>query len=215
MDSGEDDLDADLDADLDPDVDAGVDVDADVDTDPDADSEPEQVTDLAAGALEAARAIASGKAPTGTGLALEQWQQRRATRRRRRSTDGPTYSGARADGRDPLSIGAIVGKAMPELGWIGPLAEARLMTQWASVVGPEIAARCQPVSLVDGDLKVAAESTAWATQLRIMAPQILARITADLPRGLVKKIVITGPSGPTWKRGPWSVRGRGVRDTYG
>ena len=181
----------------------------------DADSEPRPVADLAAGALEAARAMAAGRAPTGSGLTLEQWQKRRAAKRRRRFADGPTYSGARADGRDPMSIGAIVGKAVPELGWIGPLAEARLMTQWASVVGPEIAARCQPVSLVDGDLKVAAESTAWATQLRMMAPQILAKITADLPRGLVNKIVITGPSGPSWKRGPWSVRGRGVRDTYG
>ena len=214
MDIGEDDVDPgrqeSASFDTDGDARSGGDV-----YDSDAEPEPHQVTDLAAGALEAARAMASGKAPTGSGLTLEGWQRRRAARRRRRSTDGPTYSGARADGRDPLSIGAIVGKAMPELGWIGPLAEARLMTQWASVVGPEIAARCQPVSLVDGDLKVAAESTAWATQLRIMAPQILARITADLPRGLVKKIVITGPSGPTWKRGPWSVRGRGVRDTYG
>jgi predicted nucleic acid-binding Zn ribbon protein len=83
------------------------------------------------------------------------------------------------------------------------------------VVGADIAARCHPVSLVNGDLKVSAESTAWATQLRLMAPQILARITADLPRGLVKKIVITGPSGPSWKHGPWSSRGRGPRDTYG
>ena len=49
------------------------------------------------------------------------------------------------------------------------MAQARLMGQWASVVGAEIAARCQPVSLVDGELKVAAESTAWATQLRLMA----------------------------------------------
>lgn len=179
------------------------------------DDEPTASVDLAAGALDAARAMASGTSPSSSGLTLEQWQKRRAARRRRRSSDGPTYSGAGADSRDPMSIGAIVGKAVPELGWIGPLAEARLMAQWSSVVGPEIAARCQPVSLVDGDLKVAAESTAWATQLRLMAPQILAKITADLPRGLVNRIVITGPTGPTWKRGPWSVRGRGVRDTYG
>jgi predicted nucleic acid-binding Zn ribbon protein len=136
-------------------------------------------------------------------------------RRRRRSNDGPRYSGARPDERDPATLGSIVGRAVGELGWVGPLAEARLMGQWASVVGTDIAARCHPVSLVDGELKVSAESTAWATQLRLMAPQILARITADLPRGLVRRIVITGPSGPSWKHGPWSARGRGPRDTYG
>ena len=105
---------------------------------------------------------------------------------------------------------------MAELGWVGPLAHARLMGQWASVVGPEIAARCQPVSLVEGELKVSAESTAWATQLRLMAPQILARIARELPGGLVTKLIITGPSAPSWKHGPWSMHGgRGARDTYG
>ncbi|MGX7677263.1 DUF721 domain-containing protein [Jatrophihabitans sp. DSM 45814] len=170
---------------------------------------------MAAGALESARAISSGiGGPNDTSRAGRMARRRRLLRQRR-NVDGPSYSGARPDERDPSPIGAIVGKAMPELGWVGPLAEARLMGQWASVVGPEIAARCHPVSLVDGQLKVSAESTAWATQLRLMAPQILAKITADLPRGLVKRIVISGPSGPSWKHGPWSSRGRGPRDTYG
>jgi predicted nucleic acid-binding Zn ribbon protein len=168
-------------------------------------------TDMAADALQRARAISSGLG----GPADVSRAGRQLKRRRRRRYDGPSYSGARPDERDPATIGAIVGQALPELGWVAPLAEARLMGQWATVVGPEIAARCHPVSLVDGELKVSAESTAWATQLRMMAPQILARITADLPRGLVKKILITGPAAPSWKHGPWSSRGRGPRDTYG
>ncbi|HEY2042563.1 MAG TPA: DciA family protein [Jatrophihabitans sp.] len=135
--------------------------------------------------------------------------------RRRRSSSEATYSSARADSRDPAPLGAIVGKAVSELGWVAPLAEARLMGQWSSVVGHEIAAHCQPISLTDGNLRIAAESTAWATQLRLMTPQILGRITAELPRGLIKKITITGPVAPSWKHGPWSMRGRGVRDTYG
>jgi predicted nucleic acid-binding Zn ribbon protein len=115
-----------------------------------------------------------------------------------------------------MPIGAIVGRSITELGWVGPLAEARLLGHWASVVGPEIAGRCQPVSLLDGELKISAESTAWATQLRLMAPQLLARICREMPPGTVRRLVISGPSGPSWKRGPWSMRGgRGVRDTYG
>ena len=115
-----------------------------------------------------------------------------------------------------MLLGAIVGQSITELGWVGPLAEARLLGNWSSVVGSEIASRCQPMSLTDGELKISAESTAWATQLRMMAPQILARIGKELPPGTVRKLIISGPSAPSWKRGPWSMRGgRGVRDTYG
>jgi predicted nucleic acid-binding Zn ribbon protein len=169
------------------------------------DSGDEAVRDLASGALAAARAIAGRGGPS-SGL-----------RGRRRNPNVPArYSGARPDDRDPTSIGAIVGKALPELGWVAPLATARLLAQWELVVGPDIAAHCQPVSLTDGDLKVVAESTAWATQLRLMAPRILAKVTTEMPAGMVSKLVITGPSGPSWKHGPWAMRGgRGVRDTYG
>lgn len=173
---------------------------ADVDTD----SEEPVADDLATGALRSARSIASGR---GSG---------RPARLRRRRQPGGGYSGARPDERDPALIGSILPAAMAELGWVRPLAQARLMGQWASVVGADIAARCQPVSLVDGELKVSAESTAWATQLRLMAPQILGRIARELPAGVVTKLIITGPSAPSWKHGPWSMHGgRGARDTYG
>lgn len=165
--------------------------------------------DLASEALRSARAIATGRSGGRT-------TSRYVRRRRRTSDSAGGYSGARPDERDPMSIGAIVGRSMTELGWVGPLAEARLLGHWASVVGPEIASRCQPVSLVDGELKISAESTAWATQLRLMAPQLLARICREMPPGTVRRLAISGPSGPSWKRGPWSMRGgRGVRDTYG
>jgi predicted nucleic acid-binding Zn ribbon protein len=171
----------------------------------DTESEEPAADDLAAGALRSARSIASSRGGSG-----------RPARLKRRHKPGGGYSGARPDERDPALIGSILPTAMAELGWVGPLAHARLMGQWASVVGAEIAARCHPVSLVDGELKVSAESTAWATQLRLMAPQILARIARELPAGLVRKLVITGPSAPSWKHGPWSMHGgRGARDTYG
>jgi len=163
--------------------------------------------DLASEALRAARAIAGGRPVPSSRF-----------RRRRRTGAGSSggYSGARPDARDPATIGAIVGQSMAELGWTAPLAEARLLGQWASVVGAEIAARCQPVSLRDGELRITAESTAWATQLRLLAPQLLRRICAELPPGTVSRLHISGPSVPSWKRGPWSMRGgRGVRDTYG
>lgn len=160
-------------------------------------------TDLASAALQSAREMTRGR------------PGRRPSRRRRSSTGGG-YSGARPDDRDPDLIGNILGRSAVALGWVAPLAEARLFSQWSNVVGADIAARCQPMALAGGELKIAAESTAWATQLRLMAPQILARICKEMPAGTVSKLIITGPSGPSWKRGPWSMRGgRGIRDTYG
>ena len=49
------------------------------------------------------------------------------------------------------------------------MAEARVFADWAGLVGEDVAAHCTPVSLRDGELRVSAESTAWATQLRLLA----------------------------------------------
>jgi predicted nucleic acid-binding Zn ribbon protein len=82
-------------------------------------------------------------------------------------------------------------------------------------VGPEIAAHATPVAFADGELVVEADSTAWATQIRLLAPSLLARLAEDLGAGTVTAVSVRGPRAPSWKRGPWSVRGRGPRDTYG
>ena len=105
---------------------------------------------------------------------------------------------------------------MAELGWERPMADARVFAQWPALVGADIAAHCAPQSLRDGQLRITAESTAWATQLRLLAGRLLARLVAELGSDVVRSVVITGPTAPSWKHGMWSVRGaRGPRDTYG
>jgi predicted nucleic acid-binding Zn ribbon protein len=96
------------------------------------------------------------------------------------------------------------------------MAEARVFAEWPRLVGTDIAAHCVPQVLDAGELRISAESTAWATQLRLLAAMLLARLRAELGPDVVTKLVITGPVGPTWKHGGWSRRGgRGPRDTYG
>jgi predicted nucleic acid-binding Zn ribbon protein len=113
-------------------------------------------------------------------------------------------------------LGGILGGYVSDRGWDRPLAEARVFADWAALVGTEVAGHCAPVSLRDGELRIGAESTAWATQLRLLSAQLLARLAGELGPGVVAKVVITGPSGPSWKHGGFSVRGsRGPRDTYG
>ena len=63
---------------------------------------------------------------------------------------------------------------------------------------------------------VRATSTAWATQLKLLAPRIVAKLNEALGDGTVTRIDVRGPQAPSWKNGPRSIRGaRGPRDTYG
>lgn len=100
-------------------------------------------------------------------------------------------------------------------GWRKPLTEAAVLGRWSELVGPDVAEHSTPVSLRDGELVVAATSTAWATQLRTLQRQLLTRIAAGVGAGVVKRITVQGPAAPSWRKGPRTVRGRGPRDTYG
>jgi predicted nucleic acid-binding Zn ribbon protein len=125
------------------------------------------------------------------------------------------YSGSGPDPRDPQPLSAMLGKLMKSRGWQQPAAEGRLFGAWAAVVGDDLAAHSKPVMLEDGVLTIEAESTAWATQLRLMASKLLARIASEVGNNVVKRLNIHGPVAPSWAKGPKRVRGRGPRDTYG
>jgi predicted nucleic acid-binding Zn ribbon protein len=129
-------------------------------------------------------------------------------RRRRWSGPGP-------DNRDPQPFGRLVSRVAMDRGWSSRLTDATVLGRWPTLVGPDIADHCTPVSLRDGELTLQAESTAWATQLRTLQRQLLARLAAAVGKDVVKRIRVVGPSGPSWRHGPRSVRGRGPRDTYG
>ena len=125
------------------------------------------------------------------------------------------YSGAGPDSRDPQPLGAVLARLMKVRGWQKQAAEARVFGSWPDVVGAEIAAHCRPVKLEDGELTIEAESTAWATQLRLLTAKLLARMADDVGRSVVSRLNIHGPVAPSWAKGPRRVRGRGPRDTYG
>ena len=125
------------------------------------------------------------------------------------------YSGAGPDRRDPQPFGRMVKRLVEDRGWQAQTTTASVIGRWDYLVGPEIAARCQPESLRDGELTLVAESTAWATQLRLMAPRIIAKLRAELGPKVVERVRVHGPAAPSWRKGPRTVRGRGPRDTYG
>jgi len=134
-------------------------------------------------------------------------------RRTKRSTE--SASEPFGGGRDPRGLGAIVTDLTSDLGWTPFLTESDLMSGWPEVVGPDVAARTSPQGLTDGTLLVLCESTAWATQLRMLSPEILTRLVAAFPDARVTALSFRGPDQPSWKRGRRSVPGRGPRDTFG
>ncbi|GLP72895.1 UPF0232 protein [Mycobacterium antarcticum] len=125
------------------------------------------------------------------------------------------WSGPGPDSRDPQPLGRATSELAKSRGWSGRVAEGSVFGQWATVVGEQIAEHADPVSLRDGVLSVEAESTAWATQLRLVQAQLLAKIAAAVGDGVVTSLKIVGPAAPSWRKGRYNVPGRGPRDTYG
>ena len=146
-----------------------------------------------------------------------------AGRTRRRGTAGGEggerrlrgYSGPGPDPRDPQLLGVVLDRLVKARGWQQPAAEATVFGAWERVVGPEVAQHSRPVKLENGELTVEARSTAWATQLRLLAGSLLQQIAREVGHNVVRKLHIHGPAAPSWSRGPRRVRGRGPRDTYG
>jgi predicted nucleic acid-binding Zn ribbon protein len=122
---------------------------------------------------------------------------------------------APGDARDPVLFGDAVRRLVEDRGWQEQTSAGRVLGDWERLVGPEIADHCRPVSLDGGELVLVAESSAWATQLRLLTRTLQARLTAQVGEGVVTSVVVRGPSSPDWRKGPRRVRGRGPRDTYG
>lgn len=135
--------------------------------------------------------------------------------RRRRVGSGGAPRGRR-DGRDFGLIGDQIEAMVAERGWDVDVAVGSVMGRWEQIVGAEVAAHTVPVTFEDAILTVRCDSTAWATQLRMMSSHLLQRISDDIGPGVVAELRIVGPSAPSWSRGPRRVSdGRGPRDTYG
>ena len=175
-------------------------------------TEPEQyessaavgdAAEAAAAALARARAAAKAK-----GL-------RPGLRPRRRVKDVPVGERSTA-GRDPKLLGDQLDQFVTERGWVGDVAVGAVIGRWSQIVGPEIAQHCAPVDFVEGVLTVRADSTAWATQLRLLSSSLLTRLAEEVGEGTVGELRVVGPGAPTWSRGQRRVQdGRGPRDTYG
>jgi len=160
--------------------------------------------------LEEARGAARGQ-----GRNVGQGRRSPTPRRVAGAARRRSWSGPGPDSRDPQPLGTVARDLAKTRGWSTRVAEGSVFGQWGSVVGEQIAVHAAPTALRDGVLSITAESTAWATQLRMVQAQLLAKIAAAVGDGVVTSVKITGPAVPSWRKGPLHIAGRGPRDTYG
>jgi predicted nucleic acid-binding Zn ribbon protein len=144
--------------------------------------------------------------------------------------DDEIRSGPGPDGRDPQLMGAAIAALISARGWQDEVSIAAVIGRWAEIVGPDVAEHVVVESFTPGqggdradgaddadgaDLVVRADSTAWATQMRLLLPALRRRLEEELGRGVISSVRILGPSAPSWRKGAFRVAGRGPRDTYG
>jgi len=113
----------------------------------------------------------------------------RRTRERKRSDGQPVKRSDR-----PTPIGEAIKTYTASAGLARRIDLAQVVDEWPTLVGPQIAAVTRAESVTpDGILRVRVVSAAWANELSLMMPKIMARLNAGR-RGRIRELrYITGP----------------------
>jgi predicted nucleic acid-binding Zn ribbon protein len=74
----------------------------------------------------------------------------------------------------PTAIGDLLASVLDRAGIADRVAQAAVVPEWASLVGAQIAAVTEPLSVTpDGTLFVAVASHGWMTELSLLEPDVL------------------------------------------
>ena len=167
---------------------------------------------LAADALARAKADAAARGSRPAAPAGDNFAERKNSQ----GLPAGSHQARRQRRDDPAALGAAIDGLIAETGWELAVATGSVFGRWAQIVGPDLAAHTVPDGLADGELTVTADSTAWATQLRLLAAELVRKLNAELGDGAVRRVKVRGPGTQARRPGEWRVRGgRGERDTYG
>lgn len=120
---------------------------------------------------------------------------------------------------DPQPLAQAIDGLLADRQWRDRAAVGSAFGRWPEIVGPDLAAHAKPGAFADGELTIVCDSTAWATQVRLLAANLVRRLNAELGDGTLRRVRVKGPAAPGTDSGGrrgWRVRGgRGPRDTYG
>ena len=89
----------------------------------------------------------------------------------------------------PEKLGDVVGKLLSTKGISERVAQASVIPDWRSLVGPQIAKVTEPLSVTrQGTLFVAVTTNAWMTELSLMEPELLRRLNERTGSLSIKRI---------------------------
>jgi predicted nucleic acid-binding Zn ribbon protein len=155
--------------------------------------DPDRVR-LATEALARARADAWARGERPQAVAASRRFSSENSERTHPTADSPPSAewSARPRRDDPQPLDTAVTGLLSARGWHPRAAVATIFAKWPEMVGPQLAAHTSPESFNEGELTLVADSDAWATQVRLLAPQLLQRLAAE-GAGAVTRIRVTGP----------------------
>jgi predicted nucleic acid-binding Zn ribbon protein len=155
---------------------------------------------------------AAGNTAAAIDRAREALAQAKADARKRGSVPGarrrsvPRPAAERGRGGDPRAFGAAIRDLLADRGWERRAAVGGVFGNWPQIVGRELAEHTKPERFEDGELVVMADSTAWATQLRLLASTLVRRLNEELGDGTVRRVKVLGPAAAPRRPGAWRVR---------
>jgi len=93
--------------------------------------------------------------------------------------------------REPQPVSASLSEVAARLGMPDSGVLSAVFSRWEALVGPDIAFHAVPRSLRNGTLVVEVDHSAWATQLRWLSADLLARIQAETGAEAVTALRVT------------------------
>jgi predicted nucleic acid-binding Zn ribbon protein len=91
--------------------------------------------------------------------------------------------------RKPRKLSDVMSDVLSKSGIADRVAQANVIPEWRSLVGPQIANVTQPLSVTpQGTLFVAVTTNAWMTELSLMEPDLLLRLNQRTGRLSIRKI---------------------------
>ncbi|MFD3665801.1 DciA family protein [Streptomyces sp. NPDC058659] len=142
--------------------------------------------DLARVALHQAREAAKARGEAGT---------RKAKRRTRTTT-------VRGDGREPTGFAAVLQGLMADRAWDVPAAGGSILDQWpdiAAALSPKLATHVKAVAFHSetGQLDLCPDSSAYATQLRLISSRIVTAANDAAGTQAVRTVRVLAVGAPT------------------
>jgi predicted nucleic acid-binding Zn ribbon protein len=79
----------------------------------------------------------------------------------------------------PTAVGDLLASVLAQAGIADRVAQAAVVPEWPSLVGAQIAAVTEPLSVApDGTLFVAVATHAWMNELSLLEPELLRQLNA-------------------------------------